>query len=224
VNTCLIFDLDGTLVDSLPGIVASLNRTLVAHGLPSHSDAAIRSFVGDGLQTLVLRAAPASVNPTLQTSIISLFKKDYELSWTHGTKAYPGIPGMLEELQRGAYQLAVLSNKTHAFTVEMVRTMFPTIHFPMVLGQRENRPQKPHPDGALQIASDLGIVPAKCVIIGDSTIDLETAANAEMRAIAVTWGYHDRQRLLDTGVTHIIDNPTELFDRLAEIVAASPPV
>ena len=224
MNTCLIFDLDGTLVDSLTGIAASLNRTLVAHGLPGHSDAAIRSFVGNGINTLVLRAAPAAVNPTLHTSIVSLFKKDYELSWTQGTRTYPGIPGMLEELQRSGWRLAVLSNKTHAFTVEMVRTMFPSIHFSMVLGQQENRPQKPQPDGAVQIAADLGVAVANCVIIGDSTIDLETAANAGMRAIAVAWGYHDRQRLLETGAAHIIDDPAELFDRLAEIAAEKPPV
>ena len=94
MNTCLIFDLDGTLVDSLPGIAASLNRTLVAHGLPGHSTAAIRSFVGNGLKTLVLRAAPSSAIPTLHSSIVSLFKRDYELSWHQGTKVYPGIPGM----------------------------------------------------------------------------------------------------------------------------------
>lgn len=223
MNSCLIFDLDGTLVDSLPGIAASLNRTLVAHGLPGHSDAAIRSFVGDGLKTLVLRAAPSSAIPTLHASIVSLFKRDYELSWTQGTKVYPGIPGMLEELQRGGCQLAVLSNKSHEFTVAMVRAMFPTIHFAMVLGQQDKRPQKPQPDGALQIAAELGVNPADCLIIGDSTIDLETAANAGMRAIAVGWGYHDRQRLLAAGATRIIDEPAELFGRLAEIAAGNPP-
>jgi len=223
VNTCLIFDLDGTLVDSLPGIAASLNRTLVAHGLPGHSDAAIRSFVGDGLKTLVLRAAPSAAIPTLHTSIVSLFKRDYELSWSQGTKVYPGIPGMLDELQRNGCQLAVLSNKPHAFTAAMVGAMFPSIRFAAVLGQLENRPQKPQPDGALQIAADLGVVPADCVIVGDSTIDLETAATAGMRAIAVGWGYHDRQRLLDAGATRVIEDPAELFERLVELAAENPP-
>ncbi len=223
MNTCLIFDLDGTLVDSLPGIAASLNRTLVAHGLPGHSDAAIRSFVGDGLKTLVLRAAPSAAIPTLHTSIVSLFKRDYELSWSQGTKVYPGIPGMLDELQRNGCQLAVLSNKPHAFTAAMVGAMFPSIRFAAVLGQLENRPQKPQPDGALQIAADLGVVPADCVIVGDSTIDLETAATAGMRAIAVGWGYHDRQRLLDAGATRVIEDPAELFERLVELAAENPP-
>ena len=219
MNTCLIFDLDGTLVDSLPGIAASLNRTLVAHGLPAHSDAAIRSFVGDGLTTLVLRAAPAAVNPALLASLIALFKKDYELSWNQGTRIYPGMLATLDELQRNGRRLAVLSNKPDAFAVAMVRSMFPTIHFAKVLGQQESRPPKPHPHGALQIAADLGVAPAACVIIGDSVIDLETAAHAGMRAIACSWGYHDRQRLLDSGLARLIDDPAELVGRLAELAA-----
>ena len=222
MKACLIFDLDGTLVDSLPGIAASLNRTLVAHGLPGHSHAAIRSFVGDGLKTLILRAAHSSAIPTLHASIVSLYKKDYELSWTQGTKPYPGIPGMLEELQRGGHQLAILSNKSHDFAEIMVRAIFPTIHFAMVLGQQDKRPQKPDPAGALQIAADLGVNAADCVLIGDSTIDLATAANAGMRAIAVGWGYQDRERLIDAGAVRIIDSPSELFGRLGELAAEKP--
>lgn len=206
----LIFDLDGTLVDSLPGIAASLNRTLSAHGLPGHSTAVIRSFIGDGLKTLVQRASSATVNPTLRDSLIALFKKDYELSWIHGTKAYPGIHHMLDELQKSGFPFAVLSNKTHDFTVMMVHAMFPLIHFAKVLGQQEGIPHKPNPDGALQIASALGASPANAIIIGDSTIDLETAANAGMQAIAVTWGYHDRARLLAAGATRLIEQPAEL--------------
>ena len=223
MNTCLIFDLDGTLVDSLPGIAAALNRTLVAHGLPGHSDAVIRSFIGDGLKTLVLRAAPTAANPTLHRSIVALFNKDYELSWVQGTRIYPGILDLLDELQRNGCQLAVLSNKNDDFTVAMVRVMFPSIHFAMVLGHQEHRPHKPQPDGARQIAADLGVAPVDCVIIGDSVIDLETAANAGMRSIAVTWGYHDRQRLLDAGATRLIDGPAELFGQLAVIAAEQPP-
>ena len=216
MKPCLIFDLDGTLVDSLPGIAASLNRSLTAHGLPGHSDAAIRSFVGDGLKTLVQRAAPAA-DPALLASLIALFKKDYELSWSQGTRIYPGIHQMLEELQQDGYHLGVLSNKTHDFTVAMVRAVFPRIHFARVLGQQDGTRHKPHPDGALQIAATLGTAPATCVIIGDSSIDLETAANAGMQAIAVSWGYHDRARLLAAGATRILDHPAELPDMLAEI-------
>jgi phosphoglycolate phosphatase len=210
VKRCLIFDLDGTLVDSLPGIAASLNRTLTAHGLPGHSDAAIRSFVGNGLRTLVQRAAHAGADPALLDSLVAHFKKDYELSWSQGTRVYPGIHNLLDELQQGGFHLAVLSNKSHDFTVAMTRAVFPNIHFAAVLGLRDGIPHKPHPAAALQIAAELDTAPSNCVIIGDSTIDLETAANAAMQAIAVAWGYHDRQRLQAAGAAQIIDHPAEL--------------
>lgn len=210
MQTCLIFDLDGTLVDSLPGIAASLNRALTGHGLLGHPDTAIRSFVGDGLRTLIQRAAPVGADPALLDSLVASFKNDYELSWAEGTRVYPGIHEMLDQLRQGNCQLAVLSNKTHAFTVAMTRTLFPNIIFAGVFGQQDGIPHKPHPAGALRIAADLGTAPANCVLIGDSTIDLETAANAGMPAIAVAWGYHDRARLLAAGATHIIDHPAEL--------------
>lgn len=206
----LIFDLDGTLVDSLPGIAASLNRTLTAHGLPGHSDAAIRSFVGDGLKTLIQRAAPAASDPALIESLIALFKKDYDLSWAEGTTPYPAIRHTLRELQRDGYQLAVLSNKTHDFTRTITRELFPLIHFTLVLGQQEGVPHKPHPAGAIRIANAMGAPPEHCVVIGDSTMDLETAANAEMQAIAVGWGYHDLKRLRAAGATHIAEHPADL--------------
>lgn len=117
---------------------------------------------------------------------------------------------MLDELRQSGFAMSVLSNKVHAFTVEMVRSIFPAIHFSAVLGQREGIPHKPDPAGALQIANTLGTSPENCVVIGDSTMDLQTAANAGMRAIAVSWGYHDRDRLLAAGAETIIDSPAEL--------------
>jgi phosphoglycolate phosphatase len=206
----LIFDLDGTLVDSLPGIAASLNRTLSAHGLPGHSDAMVRSFVGDGLRNLILRAAPKGSEPALIESMLGLYRKDYDLSWDSGTAVYPGIHHMLDELRQSGFAMSVLSNKVHEFTVEMVRSIFPAIHFTAVLGQREGIPHKPHPAGALQVADMLGTAPENCVVIGDSTMDVQTAANAGMRSIAVSWGYHDRDRLLAAGADKIIDQPSEL--------------
>lgn len=210
MKPCLIFDLDGTLVDSLPGIAASLNRTLSAHGLSGHSDARVRSFIGDGIRNLILRAIPAGSEPALLESLLGLYRKDYALSWQSGSSVYPGVANLLDELQKSGFEMAALSNKTHDFTVEMARTMFPAIRFTAVLGQRDGMPHKPHPAGALQLADMLGASPADCVVIGDSTMDLETAANAGMRAIAVGWGYHDRDRLLAAGATRLIEHPSEL--------------
>lgn len=217
VKPCLIFDLDGTLVDSLPGIAASLNRTLDAHGLPGHSDAQVRSFIGDGIRNLILRAIPASTETATFESLLGLYRKDYALSWKAGTRIYPGISYVLDELQKSGFEMAVLSNKTHDFTVEMVDSMFPSIHFATVFGQRDGVPHKPHPAGAMQIAERFGVSPADCVMIGDSTMDLETATNAGMRGIAVSWGYHDRDRLLAAGASDMIDAPDQLRGLLEQI-------
>jgi phosphoglycolate phosphatase len=208
--------LDGTLVDSLPGIAATLNRTLDAHGLPGHSHAMVRSFVGNGLRNLILRAAPRGAEPKLIDSLLSLYRKDYDLTWQQGTVVYPGIHAMLAELQADGMALAVLSNKVHEFTLAMVRAIFPQIHFSMVLGQRDGMPHKPDPAGALHIAQVLDVSPQNCVVVGDSTMDVETAANAGMRAIAVSWGYHDRDRLAAAGAMRIIDHPEELMPLLKE--------
>ena len=210
----LIFDLDGTLVDSLPGIAASLNRSLSAHGLLEHPLPTIRSFIGNGLRNLVQRSAPADAPPALLDSLVANFKHDYDLTWPQGTTLYPGILDMLDILRQRGFPLAVLSNKTHDFTVAISRTLCPEIYFVGVLGQQEGIAHKPHPAGALQLAATLGSPPANCVIIGDSSIDMATAANAGMQAIAVAWGFHDRHQLLDAGATRIIDHPSELPDLL----------
>ena len=217
MKPCLIFDLDGTLVDSLPGIAASLNRTLVAHGLSGHSHAVIRSFIGGGLRMLVQRAALTDHDPAFIDSLVAFYKKDYDATWIEGSLIYPGIHSLLDELQHSGLQLAVLSNKTHDFTVMMAHGLFPDIHFAMVLGQQDGFPHKPHPAGALQITTAFGTAPENCVVIGDSTIDLETAANAGMHAVAVAWGYHDRQNLLAAGALRLIEHPSELPGVLAEI-------
>ncbi len=210
----LIFDLDGTLVNSLPGIANSLNRALTRHGLPAHSEPVIRSFVGDGLHTLVQRATPLEATPATLDALVTAFKTDYALNWAEGTVVYPGIHNLLEELQQAGYPLGVLSNKTDPFTQVMVREIFPRVHFGKVLGHQDGIPLKPHPAGAFQIARWLGAAVGDCVMIGDSTIDLETAENAGMQAIAVAWGYHDREHLLAGGATRIIDDPSELPDQL----------
>jgi phosphoglycolate phosphatase len=215
VKPCLIFDLDGTLVDSLAGIAATLNRTLTAHGLPGHSEAKIRSFVGDGLRMLVQRAANPGAESSSIDALVSFFKKDYDLTWQSGTQVYPGIHNLLDELQKTGYPLAVLSNKTHDFTVAMVAAMFPKITFAKVLGQRDGVRHKPHPAGAFLIAETVGLLPEECFMIGDSTIDLETAVNANMKAICVSWGYHDRANLIKAGAEIIIDHPSELLARIA---------
>jgi phosphoglycolate phosphatase len=210
VKQGLIFDLDGTLVDSLQGIAASLNLALTASGLPTHPSEAVRGFIGNGARILIQRAAPADADVALLDTLEQAFKADYDRTWSTGTSVYEGVTGLLEALQKRGYPLAVLSNKPHPFTVAMVSQMFPGIRFSSVLGQRAGIPHKPDPAGAIEIAGALRRLPENCAVIGDSTMDIETAHNAGMRAVAVTWGFHDRGRLIAAGADAMVDTPAEL--------------
>lgn len=210
MKTGLLFDLDGTLVDSLQGIAASLNLALTASGLPTHPPAVVRGFIGNGARILIQRATPANASGEMLDTVEVAFKADYDSTWPTGTFAYDGIIELLESLQARGYPLAVLSNKPHPFTEAMVAQMFPTIRFSSVLGQRPGIPHKPDPAGALEIATALQKLPKNCSVIGDSTMDIETARNAGMRAVAVTWGFHDRERLLAAGADVTVDSPGEL--------------
>lgn len=206
----LIFDLDGTLVDSLQGIAASLNLALTASGLSVHAPEVVRGFIGNGARILIQRAAPADADDALLDTLEQAFKSDYDRTWPAGTSVYGGIVGLLEVLQERGYPLAVLSNKPHPFTMSMVSRMFPSIRFASVLGQRAGVPHKPDPAGAHEIATALQRLPENCAVIGDSTMDIETAHNAGMRAVAVTWGFHDRERLAAAGADAMVDTPAEL--------------
>jgi phosphoglycolate phosphatase len=214
VQKGLIFDLDGTLVDSLKGLAASLNHALENAGLPVHSLEAVRGFIGNGARILITRAAPKDADEALLDRLENGFKADYDLNWPSGTFPYEGITELLESLQAKGIPLAVLSNKPHPFTSTIVARVFPGIDFKVVLGQLPGIPHKPDPSGALEIANLFGLLPGECTVIGDSTMDLETARNAGMAAIAVTWGFHDRERLIEAGAERIAENPDALLAML----------
>lgn len=212
----LIFDLDGTLVDSLQGIAYSLNRALADHSLPSHADSAVRGFIGNGSRILAQRALPEGSSDEEIEKIEIAFKEDYEVTWPDGTFPYQGINELLGSLQAEGIPLAVLSNKPHPFTTAIVDKIFPQIHFESVLGQLPGIPHKPDPTGALEIAKVFCLRPEQCILIGDSTMDLETAQNAGMCAIAVTWGFHDPERLLAAGASRLAHHSAELLEILLE--------
>ena len=197
-------------MDSLQGIAASLNLALAASGLPTHPPEVVRGFIGNGARVLIRRAAPVDADQSLLDTLAQAFKVDYDLTWPTGTFAYDGIVDLLEILQSRGYPLAVLSNKPHPFTVAMVSRMFQNIRFASVLGQRAGIPHKPDPAGALEISVVLEMLPRDCAVIGDSTMDIETARNAGMRAVAVTWGFHDREHLIAAGADVMADTPAAL--------------
>lgn len=132
------------------------------------------------------------------------------MTWQHGSLPYPGIPELLTEVSQAGIPMAVLSNKVHDFTVKMVAQIFYGLSFDCVLGQREGVPQKPEPQGALEIAKQIGVAPSSCLFVGDSTVDYLTATNAGMEAVCVDWGHHDRSALESAGATKIVSTREDL--------------
>lgn len=195
VIRAVIFDLDGTLVHSLPGITASLNRVLHRFGMAEHPESAVRGFIGNGARALIERSLGRAAAQHDIDSMVDAFKNEYAETWPEGTAPYPGVADVLPTFRERGAGIAVLSNKPDVFCREITDTLFPDIVFSMVLGQRDGVPAKPDPTGAREIASHLEIPPEETVFLGDSTIDLVTAKNAGMIPVAATWGYHDKPAL-----------------------------
>ena len=206
----IILDLDGTLIHSLPGLTASLNRVLEKSGLPCHTEEKVRGFIGNGIHKLVERAAPSGSTQEQLKSLCQQMSDDYAATWRSGSSPYPGIAETLDQLSAQGIALAVFSNKPHIFCQEMTDTLLPAIAFNTVLGQREGTPIKPDPTGALNVAKSLELPPEQIAFLGDSTIDITTARNAGMLPIAATWGYHDLPALEAEHPAHIIHHIEEL--------------
>ncbi len=207
-----IFDLDGTLVDSLPGIAGSLNRALAACGRSTYSSAEVRSFIGDGIIMLIHRATPEA-NEEERAEVLRLFRDDYARRWNEGTDVYEGIHELLDVLKKQGARLAVLSNKPHAFTVEIVEYLFPEM-FDHIIGQRIGIPHKPDPAGLQEILDQWQLPAATCVLLGDSTMDLQTAQALGTQAAAATWGYHDRDALLALKPDYQFESAQEVIDAI----------
>ena len=194
----VIFDLDGTLVDSLPGIADGLNRALAANGLPTHPNDLVRTFIGSGSWMLAKRGIGGEPEDSRVDKIHEAFLVAYDETWRAGTTLYPGIRELLAELHQDGVILALLSNKPHRFTVAIMDSLFDFVPFASVLGQREGIPRKPDPTGALMVASELALEPKEIAYVGDSTIDFATAQAAGMQPFLVSWGFHTAAQLSAT--------------------------
>lgn len=204
-----IFDLDGTLIDSLADIGASMNRALETHGLPPHPIQHYRQFVGEGVEVLTRKAS--GDHPTLQPAVLATYRGIYAENLFGHTAPYPGIHELLGQLKQQPLHLGVLSNKPHVTTQKLVAALFADVPFRAVYGQRSEVPRKPDPSAALAIARDLQVNPQECLFIGDSAIDMQTANAAQMFAVGVTWGFRSREELHAYGARVAIDHPLELL-------------
>jgi phosphoglycolate phosphatase len=212
----VLFDLDGTLLDSLADIGESVNSVLAERGFASHPLAAYRAFVGDGMTMLVRRAVPENARDDETVSdFVKRLKKVYGERSEKLTRPYDGIPELLDELSRQGIAMAVLSNKPHELTVGLVERLLAAWSFDPVLGERPAVPRKPDPAGALEIAEKLGLAPSDILYVGDTPTDLATARAAGMPAVAAAWGFRTEVELCGSGATRIVHHPSDILGVLA---------
>ena len=210
-----IFDLDGTLIDSMGDLADAMNAVLEDLGHPAHPRDSYRYMVGNGIVKLVQRALPPEVIETTDIpEIVQRMRAEYATRWTATTRPFPQIPPLLGELDKRGVRAAVLSNKPDGPTRTIVGELFPDDPFAIVRGALDGVPLKPDPTSALQLVSDLGIDAAQTVFVGDTSIDMETGRKAGMRTVGVTWGFRPASELAEAGAEHIIDAPLQLLELL----------
>ncbi|MDD3580591.1 MAG: HAD family hydrolase [Desulfobacca sp.] len=208
----VIFDLDGTLLDTLADLAASMNYVLARFGCPTHEVEAYKYFVGGGMENLARRALPEDRRDeaTVAQSFAALMA-DYHQRWTEHTHPYPGIPELLEGLTARRIRMTILSNKPDDFSKMCVARLLPDWHFELVVGVRPGGPIKPDPAGALEIAAALNLPPAAFLYLGDTSTDMQTATAAGMFAVGALWGFRTAEELSRNGAQVLIARPPELL-------------
>ena len=208
----VIFDLDGTLLDSIDDLAASTNHALQLHGYPQHERAAYRYFVGNGVRKLIERALPEDARQADNINhLLQDFLAYYQTHKTVYTRPYQGIPETLAQLHAAGIQLAVASNKYHQGTLELIHHYFGEKLFSIVLGQREGVPVKPDPAIVHDILTQTALPANRTLYVGDSGVDMQTAINSRLTSIGVTWGFRPRTELEANSANYIINSPSELL-------------
>jgi phosphoglycolate phosphatase len=208
----VMFDLDGTLLDTLADLAHATNGALQQLGFPAHPVDAYRYFVGDGVENLVKRALPEQNHtPDTIAACRTLMRAEYARRWADNTIPYPGVPELLTALTQRGIPMAVLSNKPDYFAVEMVAKFLGDWHFEIVRGALADVPIKPDPMAALEIVRRLHIEPAECLYLGDTCTDMRTAVNAGFYPIGATWGFRPAEELLESGAKALADYPTDVI-------------
>ncbi len=217
INPCnaVIFDLDGTLLNTLTSLANCYNRALAAMNFPLHDTEAYRYFIGDGARQCVTRCLPE--NERSEQTISETLQKqqlDYRLHWQQDVERYPGITELLVQLNARGTPVAVLSNKDQVFTQQCVEHFFPEINFARVIGFSNEIPPKPDPRGALAIAQHLSIPPSQIALVGDTAMDMKAAVACQMTAVGALWGFRDEQELLLAGAKTLVSHPGQISSAL----------
>jgi phosphoglycolate phosphatase len=211
----IIFDLDGTLLDTLEDLADSVNTVLAGEGCPVHPAEAYRYFVGDGASVLIGRVLPEMrQDKETHARCLARFREEYAVRWNLKTRPYEGIAEMLSQVRALGIRMAVLSNKPHDATVQCVTELLRGAEFDMVQGQQEGVPRKPDPAGALAIARALHFPPEHFWYLGDTGTDMQTAVSAGMFAVGAAWGFRTKDELERNGAQVILESPRQLIGLL----------
>lgn len=211
----VLFDLDGTLLDTLKDIANSANKALLLLGFPPHKLEAYKHFVGDGREILAIRTLPEHCRDPITVSKLSAsISEEYSKHCADSTHPYPGVPELLNTLTINNIKMAILSNKPHSFAEIMVSKLLLPWHFDIVVGALPSLPRKPDPTAALQISRRLGIRSSEFLYLGDSDIDMKTATAAGMYPVGALWGFRSADELLAGGAKKLIGYPTDLLSLL----------
>ncbi|MBR3018418.1 MAG: HAD family hydrolase [Clostridia bacterium] len=210
MKKCVIFDLDGTLVHSLPDIAAAMNRSLQKYGLPAIEESAFKYKVGNGVLKLTERCI--GEHKELYQQVLEAYKADYAVNNQVNSHAFKGVPDMLKALTEKGVDVCVLTNKDQADAERVLAHYFPDVRFSVIRGRTEGVPLKPDPAGALLIAEKLGLTKDDCWYAGDTNTDMKCGNAAGMETIGVLWGYRPREELTANGARHLVSEPNEIVD------------
>lgn len=214
----VLFDLDGTLANSLIDLAAATNQALVKFGYPEREVDNFRYYAGDGIPKMIERALPEDARTP---EIIDKVKADYFVYYNEhyndSTCTYNGVPELLNALESMGITMAVVTNKAQAFAEKVINKLFGDKYFSLVFGQRDGVPNKPDPTLTLMAMKELGVNPEECIFLGDSGMDVATGVNSGAYPVGELWGFRDEQELKENGAKRIILNPLELIDIIEEL-------
>ncbi len=211
-----IFDLDGTLVNTLKDITNCMNYALSDCGFKTFNEQEYEYFIGTGVNNLIKHSLPFEYkeNKEVINKVRKLYSIYYEKHYLENSCPYKGVVELLSELKKRKFVLGIVSNKQHSFTILMAEKIFGKDYFDMIIGQQDDLPKKPNPYGILDIAKKMNVNLQDIIYIGDSGIDMETAKNACVTGVGVLWGFREKDELLQNGADFIISKPSELLDVL----------
>lgn len=210
----IVFDLDGTLLHTVPDIAAAMNRALAACGLPTHDQKTVEAFLGGGIRDAVLKATPDGTDEQTIGRVLDLYRDDYVAHCTEKTVLYDGVREMVDGFAQRGMKMAVLSNKTEETARKIIAHFFPEGQFSAVFGRVPDRPLKPHIDAAKPVLEALGLEPHEIAYVGDSNTDILFAKAVGMLPVATPWGYRSREELVEAGAELIAEKASDLLSLL----------